>query len=257
MYNDFFSKYYDAMYKGKDYSGEADFVVAAFNKYGSGRIRKILDVGCGTGTHSLFLAKKGFNVTGIDTSEQMINIAKSKVNLTISERLSFECVDLNEYEARGFDLVISMFNVINHILTIPELLSFFKGIYEKLADGGVFVFDCWNGIAAVRDLPAAKNSVIDIDSKIALKLYSSSTTDLFKLETDVSSKVAVFDKTDNKELEVIDLSYKHILWPPKVLSDLLAMAGLEIANTSKLFDMENPATADDWKITYICKKSAA
>ena len=56
-----------------------------------------------------------------------------------------------------------------------------------------------------------KKNRIDVDSKIALKLYSSSTTDLFKFETDVSSKVAVFDKTVNKELEVIYLSYKHIL----------------------------------------------
>jgi SAM-dependent methyltransferase len=83
--------------------GECDFLEKELN---FNKNLKILDVGCGTGRHSIELAKRGYNVVGIDLSESMLNRAKEKA---LAENLT---VTFQQYDARNlpfeneFDLAI-------------------------------------------------------------------------------------------------------------------------------------------------------
>ena len=91
-------KWYEDLYEdyGKSYEeepfvngteGEVDFLEKEleFNKD-----KKILDIGCGTGRHSLELGKRGYNVTGIDLSESMINQAKRKRKERLQDKIKIE-----------------------------------------------------------------------------------------------------------------------------------------------------------------------
>ncbi len=71
---------YDLLYTDKDYEAECDLIEEVFRKYGNGRISTILDLGCGTGNHAIPLASRGYHVTGIDISEDMITHAQKKAN---------------------------------------------------------------------------------------------------------------------------------------------------------------------------------
>lgn len=72
-----YSRYYNLLYKDKDYKGEAGFIYDLIQKYSPGA-KSILDLGCGTGRHDLLLAEKGYAITGVDMSEEMLLIARSQ-----------------------------------------------------------------------------------------------------------------------------------------------------------------------------------
>ena len=68
---------YDLFYRDKDYAAESDLIECIFQTYGDGAIRSILDlVGCGTGNHAIPLAQRGYEVVGIDRSENMLDQAR-------------------------------------------------------------------------------------------------------------------------------------------------------------------------------------
>ena len=97
---------YDFLYSLKDYESECQFIID--NCSNSGRI---LDIGCGTGTHANILSEKGINVTGIDISGAMIKAAKEKY--AKNQNLSFYCQSLSEHakeNAESYETIICMFN---------------------------------------------------------------------------------------------------------------------------------------------------
>ena len=73
-----YAKYYDLLYKNKDYNKEADYISRFIKKY-KPDTKTILDLGCGTGRHDLHLSVKGFDITGVELSEDMYSAA---VNLS-------------------------------------------------------------------------------------------------------------------------------------------------------------------------------
>ncbi len=98
---------------------------------------RILDLGCGTGGFTRSLAERGFAMTGMDGSEQMLHHARENV----------PSADFILADARNFDLspsfhaVISTFEALNHVMSIAELGEVFRNVYHALIEGGVFVFD--------------------------------------------------------------------------------------------------------------------
>jgi ubiquinone/menaquinone biosynthesis C-methylase UbiE len=69
---------YDAFYQKKDYEAECDLIERLFKTYASAQIKTVLDLGCGTGNHTISLARRGFEVIGVDRSESMLAQARKK-----------------------------------------------------------------------------------------------------------------------------------------------------------------------------------
>ncbi len=98
---------------------------------------KILDLCCGSGHISKKLAELGFKVTGIDSSAEMLVLARknaSQVDFKLDDARTFNLPNM-------FDLVISMSDSLNHIMRKEELDLVFKNVYNSLYDGGTFIFD--------------------------------------------------------------------------------------------------------------------
>lgn len=96
----------------------------------------VLDVGCGTGREALALEKMGFNVTAIDISSNMINIAKRIVN---GSGITFKESDIRDYNGSLFDNVIFFNNIFEQIPTPDGRLKSLEKAYALLKDGGIFV----------------------------------------------------------------------------------------------------------------------
>jgi ubiquinone/menaquinone biosynthesis C-methylase UbiE len=76
-----FAQRYDLIYKGiVNYKQETDAFEKLFKKFCKKRPMTILDVACGTGSHSLLFSERGYSVTGIDISKRMIELAKRKAS---------------------------------------------------------------------------------------------------------------------------------------------------------------------------------
>jgi glycine/sarcosine N-methyltransferase len=108
--------------------------------------RKVLDAGCGTGFHSILLAKLGLEVTGIDSSSKMLTKAEENaVNHHVKVRFhrsTFQ--DVTTCIGDTFDAVFCMGNSLPHLLTKAEVVLGLQNFYTLLGDGGVLVIQNLN-----------------------------------------------------------------------------------------------------------------
>jgi SAM-dependent methyltransferase len=134
------ARYYDRFYWWKDYTREVDFLLKAFEHYGV-TVKQILEVACGTGNHTQLLAAKGFHVTGLDISEDVLRIARLKVG----SRADFLHGDMRDLQSlpsrRTYDAVICLFSSISYNTTSSDLKKTVRGMYYSVRPGGIVVFD--------------------------------------------------------------------------------------------------------------------
>ena len=101
----------------------------------------ILDIGCGTGTISILLAKEGYQVTGLDNSDDMLALAHEK---TLNEGLGIQYIhqDMRHMEGfSGFDGAVIYVDSLNYLQNDREVFQTFTKIHESLKEGGILIFD--------------------------------------------------------------------------------------------------------------------
>ncbi len=157
---------YDYLYQDKDYKKECDFLEDIFKKHNK-KIDTILDLGCGTGSHAIILAERGYKVSGVERSKEMLAYARRKIkNAGFKIALyksSIQDLNLN----KTFDAVISMFAVMSYQIGNYEVALACKKARQHLKQGGVFIFDAWNGFAVSADPPTYRvKEVINRDERI-------------------------------------------------------------------------------------------
>lgn len=123
-----------------DYALWTEFIFKQLNKRTdttSWQGTKILDIGCGTGNSLIPLMDKGYELVGLDASAEMLAIAKEKcpsVDLHLADFRNFEL-------EQRFDLIISVFDSLNNLLTQSDFLLCLKQIHKHLESNGFVMFD--------------------------------------------------------------------------------------------------------------------
>jgi SAM-dependent methyltransferase len=144
---------YDLFYQDKNYQQETDYVCSLLTKFSTITTSSILDLGCGTGGHDVFLASKGFQVTGIDQSAEMVKHASEiRGKNVVFSTGNIQHLELN----KKFDAVVSLFHVMNYQVTRAELLNCLVTAKKHLNEGGVFIFDFWHGAGVLADPPTIR-----------------------------------------------------------------------------------------------------
>ena len=144
---------YDALYEEKDYEGECDLLERIFGEYADGPVRTILDLGCGTGNHALPLARRGYEVVGVDRSEAMLEQARTKADGAVP----FEVGDIRDIRlGREFDAVLVLFAVLGYQLGNDDVLAALATARTHLRPGGLLVFDVWYGPAVLHERPVPR-----------------------------------------------------------------------------------------------------
>ena len=136
--------YYDVTHTAQDYKVQADFVDAVFQEYGTGG-KRVLDVACGTGEHARYMIGKGYDVTGIDLSGDMLAIARARFAGSAASPLFVQRDVLELDFDREFDGAYCLGSTFVYMTTYEMAIQALKGIGRSLREGGVFVFDVLNG----------------------------------------------------------------------------------------------------------------
>ena len=158
-----FAYVYDTFMDETPYDKWRDFIVETIEKYGISKPVKrleslqeprpleadtlkeernlILDLGCGTGTLTELLAEKGYDMIGVDSSADMLELAMEKRDSMGHETL-YLLQDMRELELYGtVGTVVSVCDSLNYILSEEELLQVFRLVENYLFPEGIFIFD--------------------------------------------------------------------------------------------------------------------
>lgn len=125
--------------------GECDFIEQEIDK---NKAVKILDIGHGTGRHSIELAKRGYEVAGIDLSESQLDKAKEKASSFSNLKVMFEQKDAREpHFANEFDLAIMLCEGGFSLMETDEMnFAILKNAADALKPNGKFIFTTLNGL---------------------------------------------------------------------------------------------------------------
>ena len=149
LFKSFQATYYDKVYQEKNYSEEVSFIqksIESFLGTGSAKI-SLLDMGCGTGNHSSKLASARIQVTGIDISSEMIELAiRKQSNPNPNPNPNYRVANLLDFEIdMQFDVICIMFNVIGYLDNYDSFSTLLNRISKKLLKpGGLLIFDFWD-----------------------------------------------------------------------------------------------------------------
>lgn len=137
---------YDRIMSDVEYDLWADFVLrfASARGYDGG---PALDLGCGTGNSAAPFVARGIAVEGLDASDEMLSVARRKLPGVTFHLGHFETFSV----PRRFDLVYSVFDSLNNLLTDESFLTAARNVRGHLAPRGTFVFDA-NTQVAMREL---------------------------------------------------------------------------------------------------------
>ncbi len=139
MYRDF-AYLYDTLMKNVNYKKWTNQIEEIFYRHGK-RPNTIVDLACGTGGVTNILASRGYQITGIDISEDMLFVAREKARKS-GLRVSYVCQDMTELTLhRPVDAILCMCDGFNYILDEGKLRSTLKRISSYLNPGGILVFD--------------------------------------------------------------------------------------------------------------------
>jgi SAM-dependent methyltransferase len=254
-----YSKYYDLLYKDKDYSGEAEYIHKLIQKYAPG-VKSILNLGCGTGRHDIFLAEKGYTITGVDISEDMISIARANLsattnlaNKTNSTCPTFLCDDIRTIRlCSKFDAVISLFHVISYQTSNSDLQETFATVRAHLNPDGFFIFDCWYGPAVLSDRPQVRikrmaNHEIEVTRTAKPFIHANSNI------VNVNYEILIKDK-EKGSIKIIKETHRmrYLFYPE--LKFMLKASGFTIVNSLKWMTFNRPLGFDSWYGVFITRK---
>lgn len=131
---------YDLFMDDAPYDKWVSFAEALINKVDF-PVKNIADLGCGTGEITIKLAEKGYTMTGVDLSVEMLAKAEQKAREK-QQPVQFLQQDLRALEGlNNIDVAISFCDVINYIISRQDIKQVFRNVWEALSDGGLFIFD--------------------------------------------------------------------------------------------------------------------
>ena len=135
-----FAALYDALTDNVDYNAMGEYLCNLLAAHGAGE-GILLDLACGTGTLSAFFAAKGYDVIGVDASEEMLAEAQEKRIEEGFEAL-FLCQNMEELDLFGtIDAAVCTMDSLNHLTDPAAFCEALRRVALFMNDGGVFVFD--------------------------------------------------------------------------------------------------------------------
>lgn len=241
-----YAHYYDLFNQGKDYSKEVDFIEQVFKKFWRklNKIKTILDLGCGTGLHSEELIKRGYEVTGLDLSEEMIEIARKRNLKGIFHVGNMSNFNLNE----KFDAIICMFSALGYLTENKQIEGFFKSCKAHLKENGALILDVWNGLGVMRELPSSREKIVEREG---LKIIRKSFPELDNKNhiNKVKFNVKVFK--GNELISEYNEDHEVRFFFPLELKKYMDDNNFEIIHLCPSFEIDEELTEKHWNMIAI------
>ena len=249
MIYDLISSVYDKINKDIDYSQWADFIEKIIGEqYFGGKPELILDLGCGTGKMTIELAKRGYDMTGVDYSPLMLDKARRAAERQLSENnILWLCQDMTSFELYGtVDVTVSCLDCINHLMSSGEVRECFELVHNYLSPNGLFIFDI-NGRKKFETV-YGNNSYIMEDRKSFCTWQNyynpkSKICDFY---------ITLFRENENGMYDRYDEQQSEMMYTVKSIKNLLLKCGFEFIGAYSDFNF-SVGTDEDERIYFAAR----
>ncbi|MGC8770564.1 MAG: class I SAM-dependent DNA methyltransferase [Brevinematia bacterium] len=250
-FGNLYSKYYDLLYKDKDYKREVDYIETLI-KENISFATNILDFGCGTGRHAELLCERGYMVHGIDISEDMIKVAKGRIKGK-EGRLYFTCGNVEEMKLDGsFDVVISLFHVLSYQNSNKQLENVFDFVRNVLKDNGIFIFDFWYGPAVLTDRPTIRIKRLE-ENDIKITRIAEPVLYPQKNLVEVNYEIFIENKLTG-EVENLKEIHNMRYFFDLELEYMLEKTGFSVIKKLKWLSLKDEPDFQTWYVVWVVKK---
>ncbi|MFP3985442.1 MAG: class I SAM-dependent DNA methyltransferase [Candidatus Bathyarchaeia archaeon] len=190
-----YGEYYNLIYDVKNYDGECESLSYYFKKFSKGKVKSILDVGCGTGNHGILFAEKGYSVVGIDLSEVMINQAKKKVRRSLP--VEFFVQDMRDFDLKKkFEAVFCLFGTFGYCVRDGDVVATLRSVRNHLKPHGLLIFDFWPVHTYISKESRQSVREIEKEGTYIIRIMNST----FELQTNVVNLKIKCNVIQNKKL---------------------------------------------------------
>lgn len=238
---------YDALYRDKDYAAECDLLERVFREHAAARVKCVLDLGCGTGGHAVVLAQRGYDVVGVDRSEDMLRAARAR-----GSSARFLLADITRLAlGEQFDAVAIMFAVLGYQLTNEDVQRTLAGARKHVHTGGVLFGDVWYGAAVLAQRPSERVKVIDTPGGGQIIRVASSELDVRRNVCTVAYHLWRIE--DGRLIaETTERHPMRYFFEPE-LELLLADAGFELLRVGGFPNLDEPPGERTWNVAFVAR----
>jgi ubiquinone/menaquinone biosynthesis C-methylase UbiE len=241
-----FAKYYDILTQDIDYISYAKYIKQLFELHHSNPYL-ILDLACGTGSLSFALEKIGYDVIGIDNSEQMLSQALSKTG-KYKSKVIFICQNMQNLDLYGtVDAAICSLDSMNHLTSVQKITDTFKKVSLFLNPDGLFIFDM-NSEYKFENILGDNTFVYDYDEIYCIWQNS------FNHKTKLCRFDLTFFENNNDIYTRYDESFYEKSYSQKNIKKYLCEAGLILENIFEENTINSP-TDECQRYIYVARKA--
>lgn len=181
-----FAYYYDLLTENVDYESRCDYISTLLAENGVGK-GILLDLACGTGTVSLIMSEKGYDVIGVDASEEMLSQAQEK-KIEAQCDVIFLCQKMEELDLFGtINAAVCTLDSINHVTEEKTVAEIFRRVSLFMEDKGIFLFDV-NTPYKHREVLGDNTFIYDMDNVYCVWQNSTDENLLTKVSLDIFEK---------------------------------------------------------------------
>lgn len=219
-----FALYYDLLTGNVDYRSRAvyfDGIIREFGGENDSGTNILLDLACGTGSLSIEMSRLGYDVIGVDISEQMLSAAFEK-KFESGEDVQFLCQDMRNIDMFGtIDVTICALDSINHLESAEDVKKTFEKVSLFTNKGGLFIFDV-NTLHKQRDILADNVFVYDTD-----EVYCVWQNEYIEEEARTAITLDMFEADGDSYYRVTE-EFSERVYSTELLDRLLTDAGFEV-----------------------------
>lgn len=244
-----FSYFYDKLTSNISYKQRAEYFDMLIKKH-NGTQNLLLDLACGTGSLSEEFSRMGYDVIGVDASEEMLNEALDK-KFDSGLNIQYLCQDMTELDMFGtIDVTICALDSINHLKSIDDVKKTFQKVSLFCEPNGLFIFDV-NTPYKHQNILADNTFIYDLDDVFCVwqNSFDSSSKDC---RVDIT--LDIFGKNENGFYQRYYDELSEIAYKREIIESLLISAGF-IVEAVYDYDTVNPPLDNSEKLVFVARKS--
>ncbi len=242
-----FARYYDELTANIDYRKRAEYFHAIIRKFKTTKENILLDLACGTGSISEEMAKLGYDVIGVDYSEEMLGMAIEK-KFDSGLPIQYLCQDMRSIDMFGtVDVTICALDSINHLSSIDDVRKVFQRVSLFAEPNGLFIFDV-NTLYKHREILADNTFTYETDN-----VYCVWENSLNRNTDEVKMNLEFFERLENGLYSRSSDNFSEKAYSEETLENLLAETGFELIAKYGDDSFDSPAE-DTQRIVYTARK---